>query len=254
MITNAQLAMFERDGLVTIDGPFTPDQVRAARDSIERAFDGKPELFTSVGFATPEVLALMLHDGVIETAKRMLRSEEVVLRAYALRKTAAKPEKTAALEGEHADIRYSAADLDATPRRILCTILIWLTEVTPRRAPFMFRPGSHRQLAALHDGPPVVAAHSIDKLSHLTFADPVPAIVPRAGMLSVGSTGVMHSGSVNTDTQPRIVLFTQFQDEGVPDVVIPQSTLDSMRPFYDQAVKILPPDKARLIRLDPVRA
>lgn len=37
---------------------------------------------------------------------------------------------------------------EATPRRILVSFFVWLQAVTSVRAPLMYRPGSHRLLAA----------------------------------------------------------------------------------------------------------
>ncbi|MCE9592042.1 MAG: phytanoyl-CoA dioxygenase family protein [Planctomycetes bacterium] len=237
MMSPEQLAQMDRDGFVTIDTPFTPAEISAAASAADRAFGSRVEGFLGTEFTDVELLHLMFHPFVEAVAKQMLRSSDVGLRAVALRKTAPRQGAQPALEGEHADIRFSAADLDSTPRGILCTILFWLTDVTPTRAPLMYRAGSHRQLAE-HFGnqPAAVAAHSLDKLPAIGYAQPTP-LLARAGQISVGTTGVIHSGSINTDTSDRKVIFTQFQARGVT----PVKFSDAQQTGYDQYMGTIRP-------------
>ena len=247
-LTQTQLAAIERDGLITIDTPFTPAEVAAAATAADAMFGDRPDGFLGSEIYAPELLHLIFHPFTEAFAAQMLRADDVGLRAVALRKTSPRRDAQPALEGEHADIRYSAADLDATPRRILCTILIWLTDVTPARAPFMFRAGSHRQLADLHTGAPDVAAHMFDKLPKIAYAEPTPALA-RAGQISVGTTGVIHSGSINTDTRDRKVIFTQFQARGVTPVTFPENQQISFDAYMRKAEPLLEPGRRHLLWL-----
>lgn len=233
MMSPAQFEQMERDGLVTIDSGLTAEEVRAAADAVDQLFGEKPDGFIGSEFFQPALLHIMQHPELERTARQMLRSDRVRLRGTAIRKSGPRVADVSTLEGEHADIRYSLADLDATPRRMLCTILVWFTDVTPRRAPFMFRPGSHRQLAACFDDRPRVDAFNIEKLPKLPYAEPVPALA-RAGQISVGTTGVIHSGSLNIDTQPRKVMFLQYEALDVPHVIFNESMQNGANRFFEQ--------------------
>lgn len=246
MMTQTELATMERDGFVTIDTPFTPAELEAAIAAAERVCGGKPDAFIGNELTDPALLHLMLHPFVEAAAKQMLRSDDVGLRAVALRKTSPRAGAMPALEGEHADIRFTLEDVDANPRRILCTILIWLTDVTPTRAPFMFRPGSLRQIAAQWTGPAVVAAHHLAGLPKLDYAEPVP-VLARAGQISVGSTGAIHSGSINTDTKPRIVIFTQFQSRGVTPVTFDAGQQKGFDEYMAKVKPLVDPSRQRLL-------
>lgn len=246
MMTADQLATMERDGFVTLDTPFSREEIDAAVAAGERACGGKADVFSDEGLADPAMLRLILHPFVEAVAKQMLRSNDVGLRAVALRKTSPRAGAAPALEGEHADIRFTLDDVDATPRRILCTILIWLSDVTPTRAPFMFRPGSLRQIAAHWTGPAVVAAHHLAGLPKLDYAEPVPVLV-RAGQISVGSTGAIHCGSINTDTKPRIVIFTQFQARGVPPVTFDAGQQKGFDEYMTKVRPIVGPSREHLL-------
>ncbi|MCX5660079.1 MAG: phytanoyl-CoA dioxygenase family protein [Planctomycetota bacterium] len=247
IMTAQELATMDRDGFVTIDTPFTPAEVSAAAAAVDRAFGPGRDGFLGSDIVEPEVLHLMFHPFVEAVAKQMLRADDVALRAAAARKTAPKEGAQPALEGEHADIRYSAADLDSTPRAILCTILFWLTDVTPTRAPLMYRAGSHRQLAlAFGDQPASVAGHPLKDLPKIAYAQPAP-LLARAGQISVGSTGVIHSGSINTDTTDRKVIFTQFQARGVVPVKFPEAMQAGFDRYMAAIRPLVDPSRHRLL-------
>jgi hypothetical protein len=247
MLNAEQTTQMEREGFVTIDTPFTAAEVGAAGAAADRAFGDRPGGFLGSDINAPELLHLILHPFVEAVAKQMLRADSIGLRAAALRKTPPEPgRKVATLEGEHADIRYSNTDLDSTPRGILCTVLIWLTDVTPTRAPLMFRPGSHRQLAQCHDGPAIVGAHSLDKLPKIAYVEPTP-LLARAGQISVGTTGVIHSGSANLDTSDRKVIFTQFQARGVVPVHFDPAQQADIERYLTQVKPVVEPARRHLL-------
>ncbi len=245
MLTPTQLTAIDRDGLLTIDTPFTPDEVAQAAAATDRHFGDKPEGFIT-DYLEPELLHLTFHPFIESVAAQMLRTPHIGLRGLALRKTAPRRDGHAGLEEEHADIRYSLADLDATPRRILCTILVWLTDVTPTRAPFMFRPGTHRQLARAYEGFPTVSNSTRAKVPALDYPSSIP-VLATAGQISIGSSGVLHSGSYNTDTQARKVIFLQFQARGVPAVKFHESHQPSMDRYNEKIRAVLPPDRHHLL-------
>jgi hypothetical protein len=248
VLNDSQIAAIERDGFVTLDGPFSREEAAAAAAAADRAFDPQPEGFTGNVLA-PEILRLIVHPRIEEAASRMLRAPSVYLWGVALRKTRPRPEVRPALEGEHADIRFTADDLDASPRRALCTVLLWLTDVTTLRAPTCFRPGSHRQLAQAYSGKPAVGAFFLPQLPALEYASPQP-ILARAGQISVGTTGVIHSGSVNTDTLPRMVVFLQFQARGTPRIEVDPKVESDTRAYMDRVRPLLEPGRRHLVTWD----
>lgn len=245
MMTPTEFEVMEREGLVTIDSGLTPAEVSAAAAAMDRHFGDKPDGFSGNDIFDPAMLHILQHPLLVRVAQQMLRTDRVRLRGMALRKTSPKPTEAARLEGEHADIRYAAADLDATPRRMLCTVLVWLTDVTSRRAPFMYRPGSHRQLADTYEGVPRVDAFHLDKLPKLPYAQPVPALA-RAGQISVGTTGVIHSGSINTDTQDRKVVFLQFESYGVPQVIFNEQLQKQTDQYFAKVRELIDPSRHHL--------
>lgn len=248
MLTKTQIEAIERDGFVTVDTPFTPAEVAAAARAADAVFGDKPGGFVSEGFAVTELVHVMFHPFIEAVACAMLRTDDVILRATAVRKTPPTGNTTAALEGEHADIRFSAADLNATPRNILCTILIWLTDVTEKRAPFMYRPGSINQLAAEYQGAPTVDNFALEKLPRLNYAEPVP-VLARAGQISVGSTGSIHSGSHNIDTSDRKVIFTQWQARTAKPVTFPEVTQAGCDRCNAELMSELEPSRRHLLKV-----
>ncbi len=250
MLTPAQFTQMDRDGLVTIDSGFTPDEVARAAAAADRLFENRADGFLT-DFLEPDLLHLTFHPAVERFACQMLRTDHIGLRGVALRKTAPRQDQRTGLEGEHADIRYTLQDWEATPRRVLCTILIWLTDVTELRAPFMFRPGTHRTLAAHYDGVPAVFANNIEKMPALDWPPSIPALA-KAGQVSVGSTGVLHSGSYNRDTTDRKVIFLQYQARGIPAVKFHESHQPSMDLYGAKLRAIIPHDRHKLIWIGEV--
>ena len=250
MLTDDQLAAIDRDGYATIDSPFTPAEIDAAVRAMDLACGNDTDNYFGGDIYDQALLSLILHPFMEETAKRMLRTPRVGMRAVVMRRSMPHPDMPTGsaprLESEHVDIHFPLSDWDASPRRTLCTALIWLSDVTPTRAPYMWRPGSLRQLAAIHDGPARIDNFTFDKLPDLPYADPVP-LVARAGQVSVGNNGVIHSGSSNTDTQPRRVLFTQWQSRDVPEVDFGQRNVAQMNTWFDKLRPMLTPAQLGLM-------
>lgn len=246
LLSEAQRQTLETDGFITIDTPLTAAEVTAAAKATDAAFGDRPGGFISEDMSHPDLLRVVFHPFIERVACDMLRTDDVILRATAIRKTPPTGEAAVTLEGEHADIRFPLADVDATPRRILCTILIWLTDVTEQRAPFMYRPGSLRQLAAAYTGTAAVDNFSLDRLPALAYADLVP-VTAKAGQISVGSTGAIHSGSRNVDTSDRKVIFTQWQARSAPRVPFPETSNAAARRYVEQTLPVLDPSRRYLL-------
>ena len=117
---------------------------------------------------------------------------------------------------QHIDGMYTLEQWEATPRRALVSFFVWLAEATPLRGPLMYRPGSHRVLAARN------SATNTDNISRrdetrmfpdLTeipdsglgpeqFAEAMPA-VGGSGSCTLTTTCLVHGASTNLDTKPR---------------------------------------------------
>lgn len=104
---------------------------------------------------------------------------------------------------------------EATPRRCLVSFFIWLSDANSRRAPLCYRPGSHRTIAARN------SAHNIDiaglEQKHGSLQElldggtllenelaPVEKAEGRAGSVTITTTALVHGGSTNVDTEPRL--------------------------------------------------
>jgi ectoine hydroxylase-related dioxygenase (phytanoyl-CoA dioxygenase family) len=222
MMTEQQLHEFVTVGATTIDTPFTAAQIDAAAGAVDREFPDAPvgttmrdyRLQHSDSYFYPELIALIQHPFLESVAKRTLRSESVEFCATAIAKTF--PEPNGKFDyWEHVDIKYRLSDLDATPRKMICSCLIWLTDVTPDRAPLMFRPGSHRQIAADMEIRPSFIDNpvSFDQLPKLDYADSQP-LLARKGQMTVCTTSLIHGASNNIGKLDRKVMFVTFVPQG----------------------------------------
>jgi hypothetical protein len=222
MIGLSQIEEFNRNGAVTIDAPFTAAELSSAADVFdrllvqERPANGTkpPARVQRDGSLDQPLLELIQHPFLEETAKKTLEAAEVEFFAHAIVKSYPEPGVPFAF-WEHVDIKYGTRDLDATPKRMICTCLVWLTDVTPDRAPLMFRLGSHRQIAAEvdKDNSYVDNPVPIQALPKLAYADAQP-LLARRGQVTVCTTAGIHGASVNTGTKDRKVMFVNFIPRG----------------------------------------
>ena len=97
-------------------------------------------------FLEPELLDLIQDPFLEVVAKKTLGADAVHFFNSFIVTSYPQPGATFSFS-EHVDIKYSLSDLDATPKQMLCSCLLWLSDVTEKRAPLMYRPGSHRLIA-----------------------------------------------------------------------------------------------------------
>lgn len=260
MITDQQSQQFIDEGAVTIDTPLTPAQIAAAAAAIQRrlpftpASEGRPARYRAgmtCSYDDPELLEIIQHPFFEEVAKRALRAETVYFYQTAITAAYPQPDTPFSFE-QHVDIQYSRSDLEAVPRRMICSYFLWLTDVNERRAPMMFRPGSHWLIGdererdpALRDVVPSVAPMSLARLPALPYADPVP-LVARAGQVSVLTTGAVHGASVNVDTEPRLVMVITFTAAGV-EIGLPPDQAEQKRAYDRELRQHLRPERAHII-------
>ncbi len=213
--SDEQVRQFEQVGAVTFDGPFPPAQIQAVSDLVAR-LDAEKKLGGYADyFVEPLLVDVIQHPFFEEAAKRFLHAPEVEFVNWAARQKGAQPGQVFALDGEHVDVSYHRLSLESVPRRMLVSFWLWLTDVTIDRGPFMFRPGSHRQIAEHwgDDGAHAENPLMSNQLPALAYAEPVP-VLAKAGQVSALTTATVHSGSVNTGTQPRRAMVINYQPRG----------------------------------------
>jgi hypothetical protein len=255
-VTAQQVEAFLREGAVTLDTPFTPDEVAAAAAALERLLPpptepGRYRASRTCDYFDEELLALIQHPFLEETAKRMLAAPAVTFLQTAALATYPQPEGPFTFD-QHVDLQYTRDDLDAIPRRIVCSYFIWLSDVTETRAPMMFRPGTHRPLADHWQGcrepagaTPRVHGIPLADLPGLDYPEPQP-VLARAGQATALTTAAVHGASVNLDSEPRRALVVTFTAAGVVCGLPPAQQEAKER--YDARLRAqLRPDRRHLV-------
>lgn len=229
MITPEQIDAFETRGAVTIDTGISEAELAAAEEVFDRRLpftepaEGETPRYLVADsdlIDEPALLDIIQKPFFEEVACRVLQTDAVEFFQTTNFKTYPTPEAEYSFD-QHVDIQYCTSHLTAVPRYMICSFFFWLTDVNERRAPMMFRPGSHRLIGAhrekddsLKNGDPAVGGVALDRLPALGYADPEP-VLARRGQVSVLTTGAVHGGSINVDTEPRKVMIITFHPKGV---------------------------------------
>ncbi len=255
MLSATEIEQFTTAGVATIDTPLRASQLAAASAVFDALLPppdaGRFRVGQTCSYFDQPLLDLIQHPFFEEVAKRVLNAESVEFFQTAIATTYPQPDTPFSFD-QHVDIQYTLSDLRATPRRMVCSFFLWLTEVNERRAPLMFRPGSQWLIAAerekdeaLRQQPPCVAGVSLAQLPALAYAEPMP-LLARAGQVSVLTTSAIHGASVNIDDQPRQVMVITFNAAGV-EIGLPESQATAKRQ-YDQALRPrLRPERAHIV-------
>lgn len=151
----AQVTAFERDGIVTVDTPFTPAQL----DDAEAAWDWLNALNPAASHErteSPAFLATVGDPYLEDVAKQLLRSKAVQLQETFPHERGPSPPPADGEQwpswrelwasGAHVDVQMTATDFDATPRREQLVMWIWLSDVTADGGAMRVLPGSHRPI------------------------------------------------------------------------------------------------------------
>jgi hypothetical protein len=263
VITSAQATQFVAEGAVTLNTPFTSDQVAAASAAIDlllphkEADDGEPHRYrfsATCNFYDPAFLDLLQHPFLETVAKTVLRADRVVFLQAAAIVVYPQPEGPFTFD-QHIDLQYTHSDLEASPRRIVCTFFLWLSDVTATRSPLMYRPGSHRQLAKhwqqqpeLQGCLPRVQGMRQSDLPDLPFSEAQP-LLARAGQGTVLTTAMVHGASVNLDEHPRKALVVTFSADSVT-VVLPKAQAEAKAAFEARLGALLRIERRHLLRSD----
>ena len=258
MISLEALQTFDECGAVTIDTALTPDEIASANAAVDELlpFQEPPSgdqpryrYGATCNFYAPTLIDLIQHPFFEEVAKEILCADDIRFFQAAILKTY--PQPGAFSFYEHTDIQYGLADWAQTPRRVVCSCFLWLTDVNQRRSPMMHRPGSHRLIAAarsadpeLKDARPRVEGTKMENLPP-EYAAPEP-VLARAGQVTVLTTSMVHGGSTNVDNEPRKVLVMTYTAGGV-NIGLPESQADAKQAYDEELRKILRPERSHLV-------
>ncbi|NRA40131.1 MAG: phytanoyl-CoA dioxygenase family protein, partial [Planctomycetes bacterium] len=113
----------------------------------------------------------------------------------------------------HVDIQYNYPQWMECPRSVVVTSMIFLDDVPENRAPTVYIPGSHLQLAKrtgvnapFQDQPQNISDLQVDDFD----LAPAETVCGTRGQVAFSTTSVLHAGSKNTSDKPRKVLFATF--------------------------------------------
>ena len=262
MISAEQLRVFEERGAVTIDTPLTTKEIATAAAAIDALLPFKAaepnqaprfRYGATCNYYEPALLDLIQHPFFEVVAKRVLRADASRFFQTAILASYPQPESEFSYD-QHTDIQYSLEDWAATPRRVVCSFFLWLTDVNQRRAPMMHRPGSHRLVAAARSADPVLkdALPTVQGIKMVDlpseYAAPQP-VLAQAGQVTVLTTSMVHGGSTNIDSEPRKVLVMTYTAAGVA-IGLPENQAATKREYDAKLRELLRPERAHLVASD----
>lgn len=261
MISKQQVGQFLQDGAVTLDTPFSEHQIQAAAAALDRIVPLVPaqgdntqryRFGATCSYFDAELLDLIQHPWLEEVSSAVVGAHEVTLLQTAIIATYPQPEGPFSFD-QHVDMQYTHTDLNATPRRIVCSFFLWLTDVTPTRAPMMHRPGTHLALSehwgsvpGLQNEVPRVKGIPLADLPQLAFP-PAQPVLARAGQVTALTTAMVHGASVNLDTEPRKALVITFAAKGV-HIGLPETQQQTKDLYDSQLLTRLRPERRHLVQ------
>ena len=271
MITDQELAQYETQGAVTIDGPFSEaelDRAEAAWDSLKAS--GDPP------YTHPDYVDVIQHPYFEEIAKKVLRAQAVHLWWGLAPHERGPAEPPYADYGEqwargcHVDIQATWEDFTATPRRMRAELWFWLNDVPVDRGAMRILPGSHRlimehwsrvltpehkaQLPRVHGlQPPPVSEGQIAYPEYVpnlgdtpwVKQEPTPFTAKRGQILILCSAG-LHSAWQNEDEVPRKAMGTAWIASGVP-CGLPKNQREGVLDFFPQLKEQLRPERTHIV-------
>ena len=245
-ITDEQLTQFERDGLVTINGPCSTDELTTLNAVLDAKFPDPGDVFvaeTTGQFFEPEIVAMVVHLFWEDLARAVLRADAVELASVGFRRTVPKPDARFSLEDEHLDFMSTTEQIDRSPRRMLCGCMMWLTEVGQSSFPLHYRPGSHRQVLEYVDCHRSAIAYTTHQVPpKLAYAAPVP-VTATAGQVSVLHGTLVHSGSVTPGQSERRAFFVEYKAQGLDFPYYTDDNVEGRRAYLNVLWEHAPVDR-----------
>ena len=255
MIDEQEIQRFLEDGAFTVDTPISTDRITAAAEALDRLLpqmDGRPRSGATCNYDDPALIDLIQDPFFEQVARHVLDSPAVYFFQTAIITAFPQPGVEFSFD-QHVDTQYTLSDLDGSPRRLTCSFFLWLSDVAADQAPMMYRPGSHRPLAAhwetqtdLVDEIPRIIGIKLADLPALDYAEPQP-LLAKAGQVSVLTTGMVHGASVNTGDTPRKAMVITFHDVDVP-VGLPEVQEVTKRKYDAMLRNILSPERRHIVR------
>jgi hypothetical protein len=214
-ITSSHIERFATNGLSLIDDVFSDQEMLAASAGFDHLYThGEKINGITQYFDEPGLIDVLQHPHLEEAAKSFLGAKEVVLNSSAC--LFKRPEDTSEWNtlNEHVDIMFSHEEMQATPRRMLAMMMVFVDDLPEGRGNTFVRLGSQRVIADwLQDtGKEPVKAQPTkfeDLPAHLEFAELTP-IVAKRGQAAAFSTALVHCGSTNIDKSSRKIMFVNF--------------------------------------------
>lgn len=259
MLNRQQIAQFDQDGAVTIDTPLTTTELETLRDTYDNLFPGpdteagreKSRHSRTADFFDQPLVDLIQHPFFEKVAAKALCANAVRFANIALSKTYPRPEEKFDFI-QHTDVQYSLSDIDATPRRMTVSFFIWIDDVNEKRAPLMYRRGSHRQIAEWRQRHPryqneVPRVHGTteENLPSLDY-EPAQPIVAKAGQVSVLTTALVHGPSTNVDIKSRYACHLSYTSDEF-DIELPKPKQNVRVGYYRALRDYLRPDRLHLV-------
>jgi hypothetical protein len=300
-LSAAQLELFERDGALVIDTPLTPAELDAAEAAFDKlsALAKTPEFsddkkkrwavtpMSPVAYTAPvydqTFIDFIGHPFFETVTQQVLRSQKVVLfecgpieRGHTPASTdPAEPEPTEQEQwesGMHLDVQLTRSGFEATPRREMLAIWVWLTDVPVERGAMRVLKGSHRSimdhweetlgpvrsasLPRVHGLRPhrpgaewVEEQEYIPELESVPFHQQVPTpMVARRGQAQVFTQACLHAAARNTaaDGVSRKAFIMSWLPVGVPGGAEP-NRIAGLRAVYPEVRKRMRPGREHLI-------
>lgn len=225
IISEDQVNRFDTDGAVTVDGPFTTEEIEAAakimdemlpyEESKKDDYDATRVTRDNISkggklyeYYNPALLNIYQHPFFEGAAQQLLYTDEITFNGFAMSKTY--PIRISKkVSSEHVDGKYRYSEIIARPRRIGISSMIYLTDVNAQRAPLKFWPGSHIPIGKYYDEHPEMidteGSWRAD-LPDYTFGDST-IVLAKAGQITFFINSLLHGASENMDTEARKVLY-----------------------------------------------
>lgn len=224
-LSDEEVNRFDREGAVTVDGPFTPEEIEAVAKLMDEMLpyeESKKDNYDATRvtrdimskggrlyeYYNPALLNIYQHPFIEAAAKQLLYTDEVTFHSLAMSKTY--PLRIAKkVLGEHLDNKYSYSEFTARPRRVGISAVIYFTDVNSDRAPFKFWPGSHIPIGKYYDDHPDLLDYEgapRSELPDLPLGDP-KKVMAHAGQITFFFNSILHGASENTDIEARKVIY-----------------------------------------------